>query len=439
MSRRNTGTKNDAAWARLFEEYRIAQQIAQTGAFTITAEQINAFREARLMTKFDHRSNLPALFQDHRLAILPVTRGNYLIAPFDAYQRMPVTPDLARIPFPDYLQSLDPAHITSEAAAIHCAYVSGILADFTGDVDLVPTVSGRMGSDAFAFDIRNVMTGRLMRVQVDNSQIEIDGGYEGRRFLTLIEAKNSISENFLIRQLYYPFRTWKDRIAKPVKTIFLTYTNGIFSLYDYEFQKPEQYNSLTLVKQRNYCIEQEAITQQDLERVWRACSPRPEPDAPFPQADSFDRVMNLCELLYEHAELTREEITANYDFDARQTNYYTDAGRYLGLIAKHRQHGVSAYMLTGQGSGLFRLPYKARQLKLVGHILEHDAFRTPFRLYLERGCVPPKAEIAALMKASPLKQTYTDTTLERRAATVAAWLTWIARLSRHSAQLEMPL
>ena len=35
-----------------------------------------------------------------------------------------------------------------------------------------------------------------------------------------------------------------------------------------------------------------------------------------------------CELLNE-SELTKDEITSNYDFDPRQTNYYTDAGRYL--------------------------------------------------------------------------------------------------------------
>ena len=59
----------------------------------------------------------------------------------------------------------------------------------------------------------------------------------------------------------------------------------------------------------------------------------PEPNnIPFPQANSFERIINLCEILYENNTLSRDEITYRYDFDSRQTNYYTDAGRYLGLI-----------------------------------------------------------------------------------------------------------
>lgn len=52
-----------------------------------------------------------------------------------------------------------------------------------------------------------------------------------------------------------------------------------------------------------------------------------EPEVPFPQANFFDRVINLCELLKQKSTLTKEEITQNYDFDARQTDYYSNAGK----------------------------------------------------------------------------------------------------------------
>lgn len=433
------GTKNDDAWSRLFEKYDILKLIERDGVFTITSEQINEFREARLMTKFDHRSNLPTLFREHQLSILPITRGSYLISHFDVYHDIPSTSEIVRFSFPDYIESLDYEHITSEATAIHCVYISGILADFIGDDDLLPTVSGRMGSNAFSFDIKNVVTGNLVRVNVANSQIEIDGGYEGRRFLTLIEAKNSISENFLIRQLYYPFRAWQQSVNKPVKTVFLIYTNGIFSLYEYEFVEPQQYNSLTLVKHKNYCIEQDEVELQDLERILNTCRLVDEPEVAFPQADSFKRIINLCELLYEHTELIREEITSNYDFDARQTNYYTDAGRYLGLIEKTRRDGAVCYFLTDEGHALFRLKYKARQLKFVEYILRHRIFHACFRLYLKRLKIPEKQEIVALMKTSNLYHVSAESTFTRRAATVSAWIDWVIRLSTQAIQLEMSL
>ncbi len=421
-------TKNDKAWEELFGKYNILQTIQEDGVFTIHSAQINEFREARLMTKFDHKSNLPLLFAENNLSILPITRGSYLISHFDAYQELTSNDHIVRIDFPEYIESLDYENITSEAAAINCAYISGILADFTEDVDLLPTVNGRMSSNTFTFDINNLLMGNLVGIEVTNSQIEIDGGYEGIHSLTLIEAKNAISDNFLIRQLYYPFRTWSNNIAKPVKTVFLIYTNGIFSLYEYEFTNPNHYNSLALVKQKNYSIESDDIELQDIEQILNTVTIVSEPKVAFPQADSFKRVINLCEVLYEKTELTREDITYNYDFDRRQTSYYTDAGRYLGLIDKKRDDGAICYFLTDAGNTLFKLKYKTRQLKFVELILQHRVFHRCLKRYLEHTQKPPKVEIVEIMETSNVYNIKSDSTFERRASTVSAWIDWILDL-----------
>ena len=39
------------------------------------------------MTKFDHKANLPKLFKDNRLTILPITR-EYIIGRFENYQKL---------------------------------------------------------------------------------------------------------------------------------------------------------------------------------------------------------------------------------------------------------------------------------------------------------------------------------------------------------------
>ena len=76
--------KNDAAWEKLFDKYNILTEIARNGQFVISAKQIGEFREARLMTKFDHKINLPKIFQLNNLSILPITRGDYIISSFSA-------------------------------------------------------------------------------------------------------------------------------------------------------------------------------------------------------------------------------------------------------------------------------------------------------------------------------------------------------------------
>ena len=308
-------TKNDLAWEKLFNKYNILSQIEDKGFFEITSKDINEFREARLATKFDHRSNLPKLFKDNNLSILPISRGGYIISSFEAYKEFnEINKKIIRIPFPSYIESIEHENITSESIAINCAYVSGILSDFLQDDKLVPTVSGRMGSNEFSFYINNTNMNRDVMVTVSNSQIEIDGGYEGTESLALIEAKNSISEDFLIRQLYYPFRLWNQKITKRIIPVFMVYSNGVFTLYEYNFQEPDNYNSLVLVKQKNYTLVQDDINLNDIKNILYNVNIIEEPRIQFPQADSIKRLINLCELLNNN-EMTKEEITTTYDFN----------------------------------------------------------------------------------------------------------------------------
>jgi hypothetical protein len=72
-------TKIDDNRLHIFEKYDILSKIDKDGHFEITSSQINEFMESRLMTKFDYSTNLPELFQENRLSILPITRGSYLI------------------------------------------------------------------------------------------------------------------------------------------------------------------------------------------------------------------------------------------------------------------------------------------------------------------------------------------------------------------------
>ena len=205
------------------------------------------------MTKFDHKVNLPQIFVDHNLSILPISRGDYIISSFSAYQEFaPPNANVQKISIPAHIQSLMPQFLVSESIALNCASVCGILHDFLEDDSLVSTVSGRMGSGRFGFHI-NTFFGKKY-ITVDNSQIEIDAAYEGNKYLALFEAKMDLSDDFLIRQLYYPFRVWHNRVDKIVKPVFLIFSNGVFYLYQYQFEDPQNYNSLQLVKQKNYAI-----------------------------------------------------------------------------------------------------------------------------------------------------------------------------------------
>lgn len=419
-------SKNDQAWKSIFEEHKIIDKISRDGHINISATEINKFREARLMTKFDHRSQLPKLFLDNNLSILPTSRGGYVIGSFETFcnfnsDEIEVSP----IEFPTFLESLDYRDITSEATALNCAFVSKILHHFTGEENLLPTVSGRMSSSSFNFEI-NSLKG-LFKVKVSNSQVEIDGGYEGDFSLNLIEAKNYISDDFLVRQLYYPFKLWNEKIRKKVRPIFLTYTNGIFHLREYEFKNIDLYNSLVLVKHKKYVVQESSFNLEALDELLNRTRSIKEPEVPFPQADNFERVINLCELLNQKEFISKEEITQNYDFDKRQTDYYSNAGRYLGLIEIGRDiyNGQTGCYLTRKGKQLFNINLIDRQKEFIKLILSHSVFKNSLKLYLANGEMPEKEAIVEIMKRSKLYNIDSDSTFLRRSSTIIGWLNWI--------------
>ncbi|MDE7242130.1 hypothetical protein [Desulfovibrio sp.] len=427
MSDKDT-LNNEKAWKCLFGKYNILDHIATNGSFTISASAIKEFREPRLMTKFDHWVNLPSIFQENNLAILPTARGEYIISHFAAYHKLePFASPITQCTLPTFLESINPAAISSEAVALNCAVAAGILSDFLGEDEIYATVSGRMGSGVFSFKIDCSTCDKIFSIVVRNSQIEIDAAYEGIESLAIFEAKRDISEDFLIRQLYYPFRVLKTNLKKQIRPIFMIFSNRIYRFFEYKFDDINNYNSLHLIKQKNYSIEPTAISMRDIETIFSGVSIEPEPQVPFPQADRFERVINICELL-QNSPLTDDEITEVYAFNSRQTRYYTDAGRYLGLIEKETKVSLPAYKLSEKGKNVIKKDFRERQLAFCECILQHVIFHEVMRRTLQEGDIPDKGAIISLMQAANLFQIGSDSTFIRRASTVRSWISWIFSL-----------
>jgi hypothetical protein len=427
MEKKMSNSKNHIAWERIFVEHHVLDHVNKQGYYFIDSVDINRFREARLMTKFDHRNNLPAIFMSNNLGILPVSRGRYIIANIELFEnKEEVTTDIIHKTFPENIKSIDYNNITSESIAISCSFLSGILQDFTGE-EVVPTISGRMKSDEFSFKIANTVNRSMIDVEVNNSQIEIDGGFEGGNQLVLIEAKISLSDTFLIRQLYYPYRLWKNKIRKDIKNIFLEYSNGIFYLSEYKFDDDNNYNSINLIQSKKYEIINKRI---DMDAIWQIIKETPlieEPEIPFPQADDFERVINLLELTFNKGEMIKDEITENYDFDSRQTNYYTDAARYLGLLEKRYENGEIIFRLSATGLQLFRVDLAERQKLLIKAIVKHKVFQLCLDDAL-RNRLLTNESVVNQMKICSLFNISSDSTFSRRSFTIKSWINWIKSL-----------
>ncbi len=422
---------NDVAWEKLFEEHSILSVIEETGFFEIDSTAINKYRESRLMAKFDHYANLPKIFKEHNLSILPISRNRYKLGYFDTYFQVNYQPDIeiTSFEFPSNIQTINYTNLYSENSALSCAFNTGIIKNLLNNEETFYTVAGRMSTGSFNFEINNLnsISNLPYNINVNNSQCEIDAGFESESYFLIVEAKLYDVEDFLIRQLYYPYRLWSSKISKKIIPAFMTYSNlnNTFSFFLYEFENILNYNSLRLIAQKDYIIEPENIQAIDIASVFSSIILVTEPvGIPFPQADKFERVVDLLTLLLDK-ELTKNEIASNYQFDLRQVNYYTDAARYLGLIDKFSDSSTKeiTFRLTYEGKNLLSQKSKTKILLLVRKILEHEAFYKTFQLTLQHGKVPNNSETSLIISSCNLN--ISSSTIDRRATTVRRWIEWI--------------
>ncbi|MEG5062523.1 translation elongation factor [Microcoleus sp. B3-A4] len=418
-------TANDKAWEILFERHKILEEVDKNGFFEIASGQINQERESRLMAKFDHSVNLPDIFRDNHLSILPISRSKYVIGKFATHLKVEYDSETEVTPFafPAEIESIDYKNLYSESSALHCAFNIGIIDDLVGEKTAY-TVSGRMSTECFDFNIINSIAKEPYSVKVKNSQCEIDAGFESENYLVLIESKKYFIEDFLIRQLYYPYRLWSKKITKKVIPVFMTYSNDIFSFFIYEFSNDKDYNSLQLITQKNYTIAPEEIQRSDVDLILNNIKIIAEPDVPFPQADKFERVVDLLSLLLER-DLTKDDITENYEFDRRQTDYYTNAGLYIGLIENYKDSLTKkvTFCLTSEGRSILHKRPKLKYLDLINKILEKKVFYLVFELTLKEGDIPPEDPICKIISEN--RPDINNTTIKRRKSTVQGWISWI--------------
>ena len=430
MSRGKKDFSVNEAWVELIKKYDIENIVKRKGYFQINSKQIKEYKEPRLMAKWDSSDCLPKVLQDKHLNILPESRSSYVMGDFLLYQEIPELKEhvskMAHVDLPEY-ESIDIHHVHSEANAIHVMTLTGILDDFLQVERNVATFSGRMGTGNFDF-YADTFYGGKQNIHVSKAQCEIDGGFENDDSVVIIEAKNVVHRDFHIRQLYYPYRLWKEKVKKPIRLVFSVYSNMIYRLFEYRFDEIEDYSSISLVKSKNYSLQDTTITQEDLLNVRRDTEITENDDkdkrkVSFPQANVMEKVISLMENLY-HNPMTKQQIAELMNFDERQSDYYYNAGCYLELFQKAENNDRE---LTRLGERVFKMNYKERQLHIVSLILKHKIFADFFDSIINTGSLPNKKEIEERMIA--LNICNNCDTLSRRANSVLGWLKWIFNLT----------
>lgn len=430
MAKAESGFSNN--WEEIFTRYNVEKRVADEGFVDLSAAELKAVYEPRLLTKVDHSHQLPTVMKTHGLSILTLSSSSWRVGPFNIFQTLPEwkAPDHS-VPtraLPSWLESLTISTLTGEGAVMNAAAASGMLDEFCGE-ELTSTISGKGRSGDFVFNVDGAKGKN--EISVKGAQIEIDAGFEGRNALYLFEAKKHRAIDFNVRQLYYPFRAWNQRVAKPIRPIFLTFANGVFDLTEYRFADPNNFSSSEMVKHARFMLgtglpkEKEIVEAAKTVSALKHKPVQTTKDIPFPQADDFERIVDLVEFLVDSPR-SLEDITAEYEFAPRQSDYYFNAARYLGLaeVAKG-EDGRNYRQATQLAEDILALPYKERQVRLASLILAIDPISEIYLNWVSRGETPALDQVEALFTKSPSSHGLSGATLRRRAQTISAWVGWL--------------
>jgi hypothetical protein len=418
-------TLNDLAWKQVFSSLPVLEQVKKVGYFDITASDLKktANREPRLLAKIDYESNRPEVFAENQLNVLAISNSSYRIGNFNPFFKLPdwnllSTTPVSLQPSAD-LETLSTREISSENAVIYSAYSSSMIERFCGE-EVVPTVSGRMRTGKFSFSVDSYEY-KAQNIEVNGAQVEIDAGFEGKESFNIFEVKNSISSNFNLRQVYYPYALWNAAINKPVRNIFLTHSNNIFDFYEIDFLVDLNLSSASLVKHARYTLGTNVPKKSELQKALLELSFISHSGAPFPQADDFDRVIDIVALLIEGPK-TKNDLAENYDFDPRQSDYYLNAARYLGLVESldHSTYGPSEL-----ASVIYSKSAQEKNAFLMAILIKVPAVNELNKVWTTDGKKPSIEKAIGILKNMPDTPVLADSTMKRRAQTVMSWTAWL--------------
>ncbi|MBU4285196.1 hypothetical protein KKF60_03385 [Patescibacteria group bacterium] len=251
---------NTKSWKKIFDDYKILDHDFNKSPFPISATQIKracqkfketSEKEVRILCKQDNREGRPDIFKKYNLFLLPVKNGYYNIIKGEGYIDIPEIKKEIIVYSSKLDFQLDTAKIgNSEMQHLDFAYAASLIRTFTEDPSLVLTIRGRKYTPNFEFKVGKQI------IKVSSVQTEVDAGYEGKKQVVLIEAKNFSATNVIIRQLFYPFRQWQEQTKKKVITLFFDKASGedVYSIWQFEFRDPKNYNSIKLVKSGKFRI-----------------------------------------------------------------------------------------------------------------------------------------------------------------------------------------
>ncbi|MEP6576013.1 MAG: hypothetical protein ABJB85_06270 [Nitrososphaerota archaeon] len=284
----------------------------------VTAKQIKQItHKPRIMAKMDRVENLPQLFRQSGLFLIPVSRSKYAIVKGVGHhmpEQFEMKPEIYNTS-----KAFPSSAIGIEGESIFLDYANscGLLEKLCGTTNLIPSVRGRTTTREFDFFVSNE------KIEVSSAQIEIDASYESKDELLIYEAKIGLPSSFSIKQLYFPYRTFM--VKKRVRNFFFCFIpdSKYYIFWEYGFDKFNDFNSIRLLRHKVYQIRVSKVVPV---KYYQNILPSPKL-IDIPQADDVNKIMLFPFMVSEGYDSAKKMVEA-FAFDIRQSSYYRQLPKY---------------------------------------------------------------------------------------------------------------
>lgn len=409
---------NDSAWQSYLDQKKIV--LDGSSFYEVDAEELKelAGREPRLLAKFDEPGQLPEPLAKAGYTLLPDRNGRYILFPGNLFVSIPSCLQQQAYNGQPPFRLETAGRGCGESQYIDKAYIIGLLSDFVG-IDrskLFLTIRGRERTGVFSFSFSRV------NFNVQGVQIEVDAGYEGPRDIVLIEAKVGKRDYFNLRQLYYPFRHFKQLVpGKHVRSILLIYdiTENQYHLYELGFYEENDPGSWHFLLSRTY-----QLTTSPVSHIDELINVNYETHTNIaPQANDLNRIVELLDFINNGIQ-TSQEVADAFVFDLRQSSYYREAAEYLGLVYKQQNR----FQLTSRGEKVVLADLEEKRRLLALCIVNSWIFVRLIDLACQHRRAFSIEDIEEVIASVPRagEQRYNKTTIPRRRQTVVAWILWLS-------------
>jgi len=413
------GQLTDEAWSRIW--YSIPVTLKNGMSQIITAKQIKEHGnhiEPRIACHFDTSKKLPKVMVKTHTFPLPVKNGQYIIVKGKGFHKLEEINDKPK----DFVSlmgmSINSLGGSGESKFLAYADNSGLISHFLNRGEIFKWDEGRQYTNPFDFYVDDVGP-----IHQESVQIQVDGLFIQENYACVMEAKSRPIDDFIIRQLYYPYRQWKINF-EVVDPVFLIVEpeQRIYRFWQYRFANEENYSSIELVRSAIYRIIEEKRDSSEIEKV----ETNTDLGWNVPQADDFEKIAKLP-LLVNMGLNDSVKLSDAMDFHVRQSSYYSQACEFVGLIERVSKGRGFKYQLTEIGRDYINSPQPKRieilakllmsvpSMKLIYDRLNEISNQKSPQYLTSKDIAVMLGDVSNLSGKTPY----------RRAKTIFSWFKWL--------------